>query len=109
MKIFHSNLAAGRWHKLKLVEQLGNIGSEVNRTLLFKDKDKDAYFNAAERALELFDLTLSDPRWKHRLKEIARTRELFCQAVYVDKKSSDLLKDLNKYFYHFGLASRINR
>src|SRR5262249_58126211 len=33
------------------------------------------------RALELLDLTLEDPRWRNRLFEITRARELLCAAV----------------------------
>lgn len=29
-KYQHAELAAGRWHTMSLMEQLGNIGSEVN-------------------------------------------------------------------------------
>lgn len=33
MSHLHQELAASRWNLLTLVEQLGNIGSEVERTL----------------------------------------------------------------------------
>ena len=66
MKIFHKKLAEGRWFQFSLCEQLGNIGSEVNRALRWKDKDQDNFESAIDRALELFDLTLKDSRWKKR-------------------------------------------
>lgn len=34
----HKSLVAGRWQELSLVEQMGNIGSEVGRTLNAKDE-----------------------------------------------------------------------
>jgi hypothetical protein len=49
---------------------------------------------AVVRALELFDLTLSDPRWRKRLKEIARAREVFCDAVHGGQTYNTTLEDL---------------
>jgi len=40
MKQFmHKELAEGRWFQLSLMEQLGNIGSEVGRALHAQGKD----------------------------------------------------------------------
>lgn len=63
----HQSLAAGRWVTLSLSERLDNIGSEVNRTIRARG-DKNRYDNAVIRALELFDLTLSNTRWRKLLK-----------------------------------------
>ncbi len=109
MVIQHKNLAAGGWQKLSLMEQMGNIGSEVSRALRWRDKDQKSYENAVDRALELLDLTISDPRWQNRLKEIVRTRELLCDATLGGKEYGSSLKDLNRYFFHFAFAARINR
>src|ERR1051325_1811005 len=75
----HRDLAAGRWHELSLFEQLGNIGSEISRATRWTGKNADLARGALERALELFDLTLDDPRHRRspaRLREIARAREV---------------------------------
>ena len=90
---------------MTLSEQLGNVGSEVSRANLAKDKDKKRFDNAVDRALELFDLTMSDPRWRGRLREIGRAREVFCDAVYGGKEYGSSLKDLQSYFDHFALAA----
>lgn len=103
----HQSLAAGRWFSFSLAEQLGNIGSEVNRAIRARGDEK-RFDSAILRALELFDLTLSDPRWRTRLKEIARARELFCDAAYGFFEYNTSLEDLNKYFLYFALASRAN-
>ncbi len=108
MKIFHKELAKERWFQLSLCEQLGNIGSEVNRVLRWKDKDQNNFESAIARALELFDLTLKDPRWKKRLKEIARARELFCDAITGGKEYKSSLKDLDRYFFYYALCARRN-
>jgi len=106
MNFQHKKLAAGQWHELSLVEQLGNIGSEVSRAFHWEGKDERLFWGAVERALELFDLTLSDPRWKGRRWEIARAREVFCDAVYGGKLYKSSLQDLVRYFNHFALAAR---
>lgn len=106
MTFVHQKLAQGSWQKLSLMEQLGNIGSEVSRAAQAENKDPVKFESAVSRALELFDLTLDDPRWKERLKEIARAREVFCDAASGGKNYRDNLKNLEKYFYDFALASR---
>ena len=107
--VFHKNAASGHWSDFSLEEQLGNIGTELGRTVKWQGKDEKNFQGAVDRALELFDLTLNDSRWKGRLKEIARTRELFCAAVLGDKEYGTSLEDLNKYFLFFAIAARANR
>ena len=109
MAIQHKNLAAGGWQKLSLMEQMGNIGGEVSRALRWQNKDEKLYKNAINRALELLDLTISDPRWQNRLKEIVRTRELLADAMFGGKEYKTTFEDLNRYFFHFAIAARINR
>ncbi|MFH0712380.1 MAG: hypothetical protein V2A55_00760 [Candidatus Jorgensenbacteria bacterium] len=106
--MIHKNLAAGGWQKLTLAEQLGNIGSEVSRAFKWKDKDDKIFEATVERALELFDFTLDDPRWKGRLKEIARAREVFCDAVYGGKLYKGSFEGLIRYFDNFAFAARNN-
>ena len=80
-QLIHKNLGAGKWRTLSFAEQMGNIGSEVSRAGRWQGKDEKLFQGAIERALELFDLTLEDPRWHGgRLREIARSREVFCDA-----------------------------
>lgn len=102
----HKNLALGRWRKLSLVEQLANIGSEVSRAVYWRKKDKKLFQNAVWRALELFDLTLSDSRFKNRLKEVARVREVFCETVFGEGKYKMTLEDLERYFFYFAILAR---
>ena len=76
-RVLHKNAAAGGWARLELVEQLGNVGSEVERAIRAHEAGRtDRFESALERALELFDLTAADPRWRgHRCQEILRARE----------------------------------
>ena len=90
-----------------MAEQLGNIGSEVSRAMRWQEKDEKLFADAIERALELFDLTLQDSRWKHRMKEICRAREVLCDTVFGSRVYSTSLADLNRYFTQFALAARL--
>lgn len=94
---------------MSLMEQLANIGSEVGRARIYQDKnDKERLQNAFERGLELFDLTLGDPRWRGRLKEIGRARDVFCDAVFGGWEYKSNLPDLERYFMYFAIASRMH-
>lgn len=107
----HKEYAQGKWFQLSLMEQLGNIGSEVGRSAKAQGKDGHRLHLAVERALELFDLTLEDKRWikQRRLREIARAREVFCDAVYGKKQYGTTLTDLDAYFLQFALAAARKR
>lgn len=104
----HKGLADGRWYELSLAEQLGNIGSEVGRAFRWQRKDKNLFEGAVDRALELFDLTLSDSRWKGRRWEIARAREVFCDAVYGGNLYQSSFSDLVRYFDQFAFSARLH-
>ena len=102
----HEKQANGAWFKLSLVEQMTNIGSEVIRAINWKNKGNQEYSQLAfERALELFDLTMSDVKNSQRLKEVARTRE-----VLVDSFDANIYKSSNqqwqKYFLEFNYAAQ---
>jgi len=107
-KVLHKELAAGNWFKLSLVEQLANIGSEVSRAYKWQGKDENIFWGAVERALELFDLTFIDRRWKGRLREIGRAKEVFCDAITGGKEYQSSLKDLDRYFLNYAFAARRN-
>lgn len=107
--MIHRELAAGGWAKLSLVEQLANVGSEVGRMRRWRGRDEKAMNAAFERALELLDLTLADARWRHRLREIARARELLCDAAMGGTEYGTTLEDLDRYFLAFAVAARKNR
>ena len=105
----HQELAAGRWGRLSLVEQLANVGAEVGRMVRWRGRDERLAAGAFERALELLDLTLADHRWRGRLKEIARARELLCDAAKGGSEYSTRLDDLDRYFLAFAVAARKHR
>lgn len=107
-RVLHRHAANEGWARLELVEQLGNVGSEVERAIRAHAAGRmDRFEGALERALELFDLTAADPRWRgHRCQEILRAREEFCRLFFdrdVPPGSSD---GLSRYFFGFAWAAR---
>lgn len=109
MSAIHQSLADGRWQQFTLAEQLGNVGSEVHRAMNQRGKDERLFQGAVDRALELLDLTIEDPRWKKRLREILRAREALCDAVLGSREYGNSLEDLDRYFFDFALAAHAYR
>jgi hypothetical protein len=105
----HPGLAAGRWGQLSLAEQLANVGSEVGRMRRWRERDERLATGAFDRALELLDLTLADPRWRGRLSEIARARELLCDAAAGGGAYGSTLEGLDRYFLAFAVSARKSR
>ena len=107
MTVMHQELAAGRWQKMSLIEQMANIGSEVERAFHWKEKNNsDRMMKAFERALELLDLTLDCPNHRLRLKEIARVREVLVDIFLQCGQFTVSESSLRKYFLQFACAVR---
>ena len=109
MKYQHKHLAGGRWLELSLPKQLANIGSEVERTMSWRRKNGDYSNRAFERALELLDLTLADPKNKMRLKEVARLREALVDYFKFDNQYHSSDKLWKNYFFPFNYLARKGR
>lgn len=107
MTTFHSARLAERWRTLSLAEQMGNIGSEVYRSFQWHArKDTLAFQRAFDRALELFDLTIADPRWTTGRKELTRGREVFCDYFFGGNAFRTDPQSLQAYFDQFAIAAR---
>lgn len=107
----HPGLASGRWQQLSLLEQLGNIGSEVGRALKAQDqKDQQRLQGALDRALELFDLTIADRKNRGAaLKELCRAREVVCDFFFGENEYGSTAESLDQYFMQFALAARAGK
>ena len=110
MSYQHKDLAAGRWDQLSFVEQMANVGSELERAINWHKKQNAAHYQKAfDRMLELIDLTLSGSKSFARLKELARLREAIVD--YFAGPNSFQFTDgaLRSYFLHFVYAARKHR
>ncbi len=107
MKGFDSEEFTQRWRSMTFLEQMGNIGSEVDRIAAWKEKNNDDYaMNALWRSLALLDHTIADPRWKERLKELTRAREFLCDLYVGDNTYGFTPEYFSKYFLQFAIAAR---
>lgn len=105
----HKNLAGEKWNSLSFFAQMENIGSEVERTIKWKNKDNKEYSRMAfERALELLDFTVVDPKNRKRLKELLRTREALAYYFVFDNKYGSNDNIWQNYFYAFNWVARVN-
>lgn len=110
MNIQHHELASGRWVKMTFFEQMANVGSEVERTIRWKNKGNKEYSRMAfERALELLDFTISDTKNRKKLKELMRLRETLADYFEFDNDYHSTDKSWSNYFFSFNYASRLGR
>lgn len=100
-----------RWSSLSLSEQMGNVGSEVGRTIRAYSLGRTARFDRAlARALELFDMTVTDPRWRGaRRRELCRAREEFCRLFFDEAVDPTSAAGLERYFLHFAFVANAAR
>jgi hypothetical protein len=92
------------------VEQLANIGSEVERALNWRSKDNSEYSRMAlVRALELLGLTIADPRHRRRLKEMTRLREVLLDFFFGDNEFRSTEQSWRSYFYRYANASALEK
>ena len=105
----HKELAVGRWSELSFVEQMANIGSEVERALNWQTKHNADYSQKAyERSLELVDMTLDCAISFTRLKELARVREAIVDYFSGTNEFMSTDSSWRKYFLNFTYAARRN-
>jgi hypothetical protein len=103
-------LAEGRWDNTPLVEQLANVGSEVERALNWAAKEDPSYsLGALERGLELLDLAIADPWYRGRLKELTRLREVLLDYFLGENRFGSTESSWRSYFHAYGLAAAIKR
>lgn len=105
---YHVDLAAGKWETLKFAGQMANIGSEVERAIKWKNKNKPERSRLAFfRALELVDFTLMDKKNKDRLGELCRVREVLVDYFFADNQYKSTDEAWQKYFRAFNWMANI--
>jgi hypothetical protein len=100
-----------RWSKMSIFDQMGNIYSEVGRSLKAKsiNNQKD-YEQALARAIDLFDATVANQIQQHspKAKEVLRAKEQFLDICSRKASVSDT-QSLDRYFMQFAVAARLHR
>ena len=110
-RVIHKDLLeSGRWFKLSMMQQLANIGADVGRALQWRAKgDMQASKDAFERALELIDFTVMDPKNKGRLREVLRVRECLADYFVGDNQYGFTDEAWQNYFYYYGYIAALER
>ena len=85
---------------------MGNIGSEVCKAFVWKNKDRALAQEAAERVLVLIDLTVTQRKQNKGVKEILKLREVFCDCFFDFGNFKVKPKSLKRYFIPFALSAR---
>lgn len=79
----HKHLDPVRWNSFPKGQQLLMIASELSRAGKWIERhDVFAVQQCDERAFELIDLTLEDPKWKGGIRELCRFRELLAERYH---------------------------
>ena len=109
--MIHKDLTLLRWSQFTIFEQLANVGCDIDRAIQWRKKDDlDHSRRAFERALELLDLTISDPKNRDgKLKELLRTREALIDYFVYDNEYSTSDEIWQSYFYDFNYAAALAR
>lgn len=102
----HHKGLAERWGEMSFELQMGNVGSEVYRSLKWQGKNETHFQQAFERALELFDFTIEAAIGDSaKLKEVCRAREEFCDYCLGNSWGTDP-KKMMRYYDDFAIKGR---
>lgn len=99
------------WSELSLAEQLGNVGSDFERAVKWKQrKNEKLAASAKARMLDQLDLTLSDNRHAGpRRREIARVREEVCKLLTNDGFNEISAERIKLYFLSYATSAQIKK
>jgi hypothetical protein len=100
-----------RWAQLTIFEQMGNIGSEVGRTIRAKESgDKRRFEAALARTLDLFSATIEVliTQKVASVREVFVAREQFLNLFFGNVGAGDE-KKIENYFMQYAIAARLNR
>jgi len=97
-----------RWAQLDILEQMGNIGSEVGRAINAQRAGREERVQGAiERALDLFSATTEQlvQEKSYRLREVLRARNEFLRLFYDGTFQSEA-DGIERYFNQLAVAAR---
>lgn len=97
------------WAEHPITYQMGNIGSEVSRSLKWSARGNQARANKAiDRALELFDFTIeANQRNAGRLTEILKARDEFCDYFFAGNTYRTDPSTMQRYYDGFTMMEQL--
>lgn len=106
----HKDLSTDRWFAFSLLEQLANVGTDVDRAIRYQNQgDLEASKAAAIRALELLYLTIEDKKNKKHLREPIRVRATLADYFFGINEFNFTAEYWQSYFYDFNYAAALQR
>lgn len=99
------------WVQLDVINQMGNIGSEVGRAInAWREKDEPRFNGSFARSLDLFDATIKalTSRKSLRSKEVLRAKDQYLSLFFDGKFDEDATK-IEKYFMQYAWLARTKR
>lgn len=101
-----------KWASMTIFDQMGNIGSEVGRSIKAqKSDDQQAFEAAVTRAIDLFDATIEDLLVKksQRIREVLRAKDQYLTSIYGTNRPLDATDSIERYFTQYAIAARLTR
>ena len=97
---YHKTLTAEKWQGFSKEDQILNIAAEFARAKNgMIDNDEKYVLDCLNRAFELLDLTINDPRWHRGLNELLRLRDVLAQFyIQVKQGNGEDLSEFKKIF-----------
>lgn len=106
--IIHKEAAAGRWLKFSLAEQMANVGTDLERTLRWKQKGKTDFFqDAFARTKELLSLTIADAKNELVRTELELLLKMLIQHFFTETENCCTNEVWQNYFLSIGWAAAL--
>ncbi|HMK39120.1 MAG TPA: hypothetical protein VK569_07245 [Bacteroidota bacterium] len=109
LTVWHKSMDSAKWGRFPVEKQILMIGSEFARAKnLLRDNVGAEVIQCYERAFELLDLCVMDPRWRPRLKELLRFREMLGELyMHVSKDDPMFMMMYRTLMNWSGSTSRV--
>lgn len=109
--MIHKGLTPERWFTFSLYVQLANVGTDIARAFEWRKLKNDDYSQEAfDRAMELLDLTIKDPKNRgSKRRELTRVREALKDFFLCNNEYGTSEEFWNQYFYDFNYAAALER
>lgn len=109
LNYIHGTEERHAWLSSPITYQMGNIGSEVSRSLKWSAKgNQQRADKAIDRALELFDFTIEANVRNHaRLSEVLAARDEFCDYFFNGNSYHTNPTKMQKYYDGFVMMAQL--
>ena len=91
-----------KWFAMPVAEQLANVGGEVGRAIRWKARgDAQKSRNFCDKAIEFLELSVRDPKNKHRVGELINAEEELKDYFFGENMFGTTDEALMKYYDAF--------